>query len=342
MPNLPISGLPSASALDGTELLPFVQGGITTQATAQDILDANLPVTSSGIVLSGDIIPATPQGATLGSIDKPFADLFLQSGSISLESDTPGDPSAIISNKDGNLEISVGGMLLVESGSAFTAPTGSFNKLSANLPENYVWIGDSNNRNTPISASGLATYLTSSFITPSQTGSLVNTVYGLFNQTGSSTPISASVAELNLLDGGVGTLTVPANGFTKGDAYHAILTGRCTFHNGDTLQIKVKAGSVVLADTGLLSLANASNKHWQMDINFAIREVGGTGTASIAAGGKFNYSEDQAGKINETIFSTENSSSFDTTISNTLVVTGQFNHNDNIIYSDLFTLTKTY
>jgi hypothetical protein len=79
-----------------------------------------------------------------------------------------------------------------------------------------------------------------------------------------------------------------------------------------------------------------------MDINFAIREVGGTGTASIATGGKFNYSEDQAGKINGTIFSTENSSSFDTTISNTLVVTGQFNHNDNIIYSDLFTLTKTY
>ena len=37
MANLPISGLPQATSLDGTEILPFVQGGVTTQATAQDI-----------------------------------------------------------------------------------------------------------------------------------------------------------------------------------------------------------------------------------------------------------------------------------------------------------------
>jgi hypothetical protein len=140
MPNLPISGLPAASSLDGTELLPFVQGGVTTQATAQDILNANLSVTSSGITVSGDIVPTTPQGATLGTADKPFAELYLQSGSISIESDTPGDPSAIISNVDGNLEISVGGMSLIEPGNSFIAETGSFQYLSGSL--NYVGIMD--------------------------------------------------------------------------------------------------------------------------------------------------------------------------------------------------------
>ena len=174
MPNLPISGLPAASALDGTELLPFVQGGVTTQATAQDILNADLPITSSGITLTGDIVPSTPRGATLGSIDKPFAELYLQSGSISIESDTPGDPSAIISNVSGNLEISVGGMLLVESGSSFTSPTGSFGKLSAGLTENYVWLGDSNNTNIETPVSSLSTYLT---------GSLVKSAYGSFYDT---------------------------------------------------------------------------------------------------------------------------------------------------------------
>jgi hypothetical protein len=159
-----ISALPAASSLDGTELLPFVQGGVTTQATAQDILDANLPITSSGITLTGDIVPSTPRGATLGSIDKPFAELYLQSGSISIESDTPGDPSALISNVSGNLEISVGGMLLVESGSSFTSPTGSFEKLSAGLTENYIWIGDSNNRNIETPVSSLSTYLTGSLV----------------------------------------------------------------------------------------------------------------------------------------------------------------------------------
>jgi hypothetical protein len=53
MANLPISGLPTASALDGTELLPFVQGGVTTQANVQDILDADLPLTSSGVLVNG-------------------------------------------------------------------------------------------------------------------------------------------------------------------------------------------------------------------------------------------------------------------------------------------------
>jgi hypothetical protein len=109
MPNLPISQLSASSALDGTELLVNVQGGVTKKQTVQSILDANLPVTSSGITVSGDIVPTTPQGVTLGSIDKPFADLFLQSGSINIESDTPGEPRAVISNFNGNVDIKAAG-----------------------------------------------------------------------------------------------------------------------------------------------------------------------------------------------------------------------------------------
>lgn len=139
-----ISGLPAASSLDGTELLPFVQGGVTTKATTQDILDANLSVTSSGITVSGNIVPTTPQVATLGTVDRPFRELYLQSGSISIESDTPGDPSAVISNVDGNLDISVGGMRLVESGNSFIAETGSFQYISGSLTQegDYTRFGD--------------------------------------------------------------------------------------------------------------------------------------------------------------------------------------------------------
>ena len=218
MPNLPISGLPQATSLDGTEILPFVQGGVTTQATAQDILDANLPITSSGITVSGDIVPTTPQGATLGTIDKPFESIYLQSGSISIESDTPGDPSAIISNVNGNLEISVGGMQLIEPGNSFIAETGSFSFISgsltqigsyirigdtittgsvdfsgsfeASLQENYVWLGDSNNRSTVVSLDTLAASGSlikksygSFFDTTSQTASLADTIYAVNHNT---------------------------------------------------------------------------------------------------------------------------------------------------------------
>jgi len=342
MPNLPISGLPVATTLDGTELLPFVQGGVTTQATAQDILDANLPVTSSGITVSGDIVPSTPRGATLGSIDKPFSELYLQSGSISIESDTPGDPSAIISNISGNLEISVGGMSLIESGSSFTSPTGSFEKLSAGLTENYIWIGDSNNINTEISASSLATYLTSSFITPSQTGSLVNTTYGLFNQTGSYTGVSASLDEGSLIGGGVGTLTVPANGFTQGDAYQATLSGTCTFHNGDELQIIVKNDGQTLADTGIITLTRADLERWNLTIDFSIYQIGGAGTASIASSGIFQYTQHASSTFSGINFSSINNTTFDTTADSVLEIIAQFNHNDNVIATDIFTLKKVY
>jgi len=54
------------------------------------------------------------------------------------------------------------------------------------------------------------------------------------------------------------------------------------------------------------------------------------------------YSEDQAGKFNGTNFSLINSSSFDTTINNTLVITSQFDDVDCFIQSKIFTLNKTF
>lgn len=42
---------------------------------------------------------------------------------------------------------------------------------------------------------------------------------GLYSETASSTPITNTITETTLIDGGVGTLTVPANGFSIGDSY---------------------------------------------------------------------------------------------------------------------------
>jgi hypothetical protein len=246
MPNLPISQLSASSALDGTELLVNVQGGVTKKQTVQDTLNADLPITSSGISLTGDIVPATPQGATLGSIDRPFAELYLQSGSISIESDTPGDPSAIISNIDGNLEVSVGGMLLIESGSSFTSPTGSFDQLSADLTENYVWLGDSNNRNIETPVSSLSTYLT---------GSLVKSAYGSFystqNQTGSADQIQ--IVTHNVTDFASGVTMVSGSQITFAEAgiYTLISTMQYQETGGGTATITgwLRKNGVDVADS---------------------------------------------------------------------------------------------
>ena len=260
MADLPISGLPLASSLDGTELLPFVQGGVTTQATAQNILDANLSITSSGITLTGDIVPSTPQGATLGSIDKPFAELYLQSGSISIESDTPGDPSALISNVSGNLEVSVGGMLLIENGSSFTAPTGSFEKLSAGLTENYIWIGDSNNRNIETPVSSLLN--SSGSNTDDLGGTAVRTLY-----TRTNTIAHTDSVNTDFLSGSseaFGSRDIPSSFLSntnfKSKALHFRVFGAFTSNNTDC-DIYLQIGNDILTYSNIGATLSQPNGH---------------------------------------------------------------------------------
>ena len=184
--------------------------------------------------------------------------------------------------------------------------------------------------------------LSESFITPSQTGSLVNTTYGLFNQTASFTGVSASIAESSLIGGGVGTLTVPANSFTQGDAYHATFSGTCQFHNGDTLRIRVKTDSTLISDTGVMTLNRADDERWNLDIDFSIHETGESGSAVLASTGVFQYTQHASDAFSGRNFGLINNTTFDTTINNQLEVTAQFDHNDNVISTEIFTLRKTY
>lgn len=168
--------------------------------------------------------------------------------------------------------------------------------------------------------------------------------YGLFNQTGSSTPVTNTLTETTLLGGGVGTLSVPANGFTKGDAYVVTLTGHISSVNNHDLRIRIKAGSVVLADTGLISMPLTTTKHWSLDVNFTVNKIGAAGVASISTGGKFLYTKDASNAYEGVNFSTENNTTFDTTTSNTLNITAQWGtaNSGDSIYSDICTLSKLY
>lgn len=168
--------------------------------------------------------------------------------------------------------------------------------------------------------------------------------YGLFNQTGSSTVITNTTTETSLLDGGVGTLLVPANGFTAGDAYHAILTGTLSAQNNNNLRIRIKANSVILADSGNITMAGADAEPWKMEVYFSINAIGAAGVANIATGGTFMYTKDASTDFQGINFSTVNSSTFDTTVNNTLTITAQWGtaNSGNSIYSQIFTLNKTF
>jgi hypothetical protein len=157
------------------------------------------------------------------------------------------------------------------------------------------------------------------------------TVYGLFSQTGNSVTVSGTTSETTIVGLGIGTLTVPANGFSIGDSFTLKMFGDLGTQNNDTLRIKVKSGSVILGDTGLVTMPTISDNHFMLDIGFTIRATGTTGNASILSSGFFT-------------FITDSSNNYDTTSSNTLDITAQFNTTNasNFIYSEFLVLNKVY
>jgi len=97
----------------------------------------------------GNLVPKFPSGSTLGTLERPFREIFVSSGSINIASDITGEPNTSISNVEGNLLISAGGMRLVGDAS-FIAATGSFQYISGSMTQvgnytqqgNYVMVGD--------------------------------------------------------------------------------------------------------------------------------------------------------------------------------------------------------
>ena len=168
--------------------------------------------------------------------------------------------------------------------------------------------------------------------------------YGLYSQTSQSTPITATITESTLIGSGLGTLTVPANGFTVGDSFVVNMSGIMSAKNNDTIRIRVKSGSVTLADSGPLTLPTIANQVWNLSIEFTIRTIGAATVASIATFGQLHILKFASGTQEGFGFSTINNTTFNTTTSNTLNITAEWSSTSalNSIYSDLFVLNKIY
>jgi hypothetical protein len=169
--------------------------------------------------------------------------------------------------------------------------------------------------------------------------------YGLFAQTGDSATVTATTGETSIMGAGVGTLTVPANGFRVGDSFLASLDGVLTCINTATIHIHVRTtGGVLLIDTGVIDLDTSTSRPWLLNLYFTIRQIGGTTVASISSGGLFSYLKDSGLTYEGYPLSEVNNTTFDTTIINTLSVNVQWNTSNvgNRIFSRNFTLTKVY
>jgi hypothetical protein len=167
----------------------------------------------------------------------------------------------------------------------------------------------------------------------------------LFAQTANSTIVTNTTTESTLIGAGIGTLTVPANGFSVGDSFRAVFGGVMNANNNQTIRIKLKSGSVIFLDSGVQSLGSSViNDVWSLNVDFTIRQVGAATVASIVALGQFHYTKTNNASVQGFAFNVVNNTTFNTTISNTLNVTVEWGSasTGNNIYSDIFILNKTY
>jgi hypothetical protein len=169
-------------------------------------------------------------------------------------------------------------------------------------------------------------------------------VFGLYAQTADSATVTNTTAETTIVGTGVGSLSVAANGFSIGDSFLGRIVGHISSKNNDTIRIKIKSGSVILGDTGVVTMPQTTTKHYTVDLNFTVRTIGAAGVASIATGIVFTYSKDASNAFEGYNATTINTTTFDTTSTNTLDVTVQWGAADalNSIYSEYFTLNKVY
>lgn len=170
------------------------------------------------------------------------------------------------------------------------------------------------------------------------------TLYGLYAQTSLGIYVHATTVETSLIGAGVGSLTVPANGFQVGDSFVAKMCGYLSSANNETVHIRVKADGIVIADAGVFTLNLATNKHFELTIDFTVAKIGGPGVAELFVNGQFSYNKNSNSNIDGTNFSFIDNTLFDTTTSLTLNITAQWGsaNINNSIQSQNFILTKTY
>jgi hypothetical protein len=173
-------------------------------------------------------------------------------------------------------------------------------------------------------------------------GSTTN--YGLYAQTALGTLITNTITETSLVGTGVGTLSVPANAFKVGDSFTAKMCGSLSCENAETLHIRVKSNGVTIIDAGVFSLSLATNKYFELILDFTITKLGGIGVAELFANGQFSYNKNANSNIDGINFALIDNTTFSTIVANNLTITAEWGlaKVDNKIQSQNFVLNKTY
>ncbi len=167
---------------------------------------------------------------------------------------------------------------------------------------------------------------------------------GTYAQTALGTLITDTIVQTSLIGPGVGSLIVPANGFTVGDSFTAKMCGNLSCANNETIHIRIKSDGVVIGDLGVFEMNTTTNKFFELFVDFTVTKIGGAGVAELFVNGQYSYNQDTAGILKGSNFALISNTVFNTTVENALSITAEWGSakTDNKIQSQNFVLTKIY
>jgi hypothetical protein len=146
---------------------------------------------------------------------------------------------------------------------------------------------------------------------------------GLFSQIENGPTVIYTDGESSIVGNGVGGLSVPADYFRAGNAFKLSIHGDMTSANNAQLAIRLKEGSLTVSET-IITMVSTVMEHFNVDVNFVVRAVGGPGVAKLLTVGTFMYSKSSNATPEAFHFDSLEQTNFDTTIQTTLDVTAEW------------------
>jgi hypothetical protein len=167
---------------------------------------------------------------------------------------------------------------------------------------------------------------------------------GLFSQTADGTLIQNTTTETSLIGSGQGSLQVSANTFAVGSSYILKMCGNLSCINNSDIVLNVKSGSVILGTTGTIQLPQINAQTFELELNFTVRQIGVSGVADVVMNGELTYIQHSSTNLQGHNFISQNNTTFDTTVDNTLDVTWAWQSADasNRVNSVVTNLRRTY
>jgi hypothetical protein len=346
----------SVSNVGGAATIVIPGPGVSTGLTYKGLWDANLnnPLLTSGVGTVGNYYVVSTAGTTNlnGTTDWQVGDwaIFVSNAPDEWVKIDNHDIQAYNTVKDESTTLPQRSTLKFEGTGVTASDIGGETVVTIPIQPAYTTIQEEGSALTqqPIidfQGTGVTATNGSGKTIVTIPGNIPTTSYGLFAQTADGGPVTGTIVETTIIGPGVGTLSVPANAFQIGDSFTCALDGLISCISSGEIEVRIKTLSgALLADTGIIDLAAATNKSWILNLYFTIRTLGGPGIASISSGGLFSYIRNGGTQFEGYVLSQINNIDFDTTINNTLVITVQWNTTNagNSILSRNFTLQKIY